>query len=143
VENSIQLTIESLKIQYEQISVESVDQLIQLYSPDARFKDPFNLVFGRDAIRDIFLKMFEQVDSPQFVIREVLQQESSACLLWEFKFKFKCWDTSEKSLTGVSWLQFDHTNLVSSHTDYWDPAEGIYEHLPLIGSLMRGLKKLA
>ncbi|WP_159077602.1 nuclear transport factor 2 family protein [Polynucleobacter rarus] len=143
MENSIQLTIESLKIQYEQISVESVDQLIQLYSPDARFKDPFNLVFGRDAIRDIFLKMFEQVDSPQFVIREVLQQESSACLLWEFKFKFKCWDTSEKSLTGVSWLQFDHTNLVSSHTDYWDPAEGIYEHLPLIGSLMRGLKKLA
>jgi len=143
VENSIQLTIESLKIQYEQISVESVDQLIQLYSPDARFKDPFNLVFGRDAIRDIFLKMFEQVDSPQFVIREVLQQESSACLLWEFKFKFKRWDTSEKSLTGVSWLQFDHTNLVSSHTDYWDPTEGIYEHLPLIGSLMRGLKKLA
>ena len=143
MENSIQLTVESLKIQYEQISVESVDQLIQLYSPDARFKDPFNLVFGRDAIRDIFLKMFEQVDSPQFVIREVLQQESSACLLWEFKFKFKCWDTSEKSLTGVSWLQFDHTNLVSSHTDYWDPAEGIYEHLPLIGSLMRGLKKLA
>ena len=139
----LKLTIESLKIQYEQISVESVDQLIQLYSPDARFKDPFNLVFGRDAIRDIFLKMFEQVDSPQFVIREVLQQESSACLLWEFKFKFKCWDTSEKSLTGVSWLQFDHTNLVSSHTDYWDPAEGIYEHLPLIGSLMRGLKKLA
>jgi steroid delta-isomerase len=48
-----------------------------------------------------------------------------------------------KSLTGVSWLQFDEKNLVSSHTDYWDPAEGIYEHLPLIGSLMRGLKKLA
>ena len=143
MENSIQLTIESLKIQYEQISVESVDQLIQLYSPDARFKDPFNLVFGRDAIKHIFLTMFEQVDSPQFVIREVIQQESSACLLWEFKFKFKRWDTSEKCLTGVSWLHFDQNNLVSSHTDYWDPAEGIYEHLPLIGSLMRGLKKLA
>ncbi len=143
MQNSIQLTIESLKVHYEQISVKSVDELVQLYSPDARFKDPFNLVFGRDAIKDIFLKMFEQVDSPQFVIREVLQQERSACLLWEFQFQFKRWDTTVKSLTGVSWLQFDEKNLVSSHTDYWDPAEGIYEHLPLIGSLMRGLKKLA
>lgn len=143
MQNSIQLTIESLKVKYEHISVESIDDLIQLYSTDARFKDPFNLVFGRDAIRDIFLKMFEQLDSPQFFIREVLQQERSASLLWEFQFKFKRWDTTVKSLTGVSWLQFDEKNLVSSHTDYWDPAEGIYEHLPLIGSLMRGLKKLA
>ena len=143
MQSLIQLTIESLKTKYEQISVESVDELIQLYSPNARFKDPFNLVFGRDEIKRIFLKMFEQLDSPQFVIRETIQQNSSACLLWEFQFKFKRWDTTPKSLTGVSWLLFDENNLVSSHTDYWDPAEGIYEHLPLIGPLMRGLKKLA
>jgi steroid delta-isomerase len=33
--------------------------------------------------------------------------------------------------------------LVEKHQDFWDPAEGIYEKLPLIGPIMRGLKRSA
>jgi len=27
------------------------------------------------------------------------------------------------------------------HRDYWDAAEELYEHLPLVGSLLRWLKR--
>jgi steroid delta-isomerase len=139
----LRTAIEALKVKYESISITTVDDLVALYAVDASFKDPFNLVVGRDEIKKIFLKMFDQVDSPRFVVKQALQQDHSACLLWEFHFQFKRWDTTHKCVTGVSWLQFNQDCLVSSHTDYWDPAEGIYEHLPLIGSFMKGLKKLA
>lgn len=141
--DSINTAIETLQLKYESISIETVDQLVALYSLNASFKDPFNQVIGRDEIKKIFMQMFEQVNVPRFVVKQALHKELSACLLWEFHFQFKRWDTTNKCVTGVSWLQFDEEFLVSSHTDYWDPAEGIYEHLPLIGSLMKGLKKLA
>ena len=141
--DSLKAAIENLQSKYESISQGSVDELVALYAMNASFKDPFNAVVGRDAINKIFLKMFEQVDSPRFIVKQALQQDHSACLLWQFHFKFKRWDTTNKCVTGVSWLQFNEDYLVASHTDYWDPAEGIYEHLPLIGSLMKGLKKLA
>jgi hypothetical protein len=32
---------------------------------------------------------------------------------------------------------------VSVHRDYWDAAEELYEKLPVVGSLMRWLKKRA
>jgi hypothetical protein len=42
---------------------------------------------------------------------------------------------------GVTHLCFDTDGLVCLHRDYWDPAEELYERLPIIGSLMRWLKK--
>lgn len=134
---------QALKIQYENVQPNTVDHLIALYAKDAVFKDPFQEVKGQAHIKEIFLKMFEQLDAPKFVVLEVMRQHNSACFVWEFQFQFKRWNTTPKSFTGVSWLKFNPEHLVISHIDFWDPAEGIYEHLPVIGSLMRGLKKLA
>jgi hypothetical protein len=35
----------------------------------------------------------------------------------------------------------DDEGRITLHRDYWDAAEELYEKLPLIGSLMRWLKK--
>ena len=44
---------------------------------------------------------------------------------------------------GASHLVFDAQGLVVLHRDYWDAAEELYEKLPLVGSLMRWLKRRA
>ena len=46
-------------------------------------------------------------------------------------------------IRGASHLRYDAAGLVAFHRDYWDAAEELYEKLPLIGSLMRWLKKRA
>jgi hypothetical protein len=40
-------------------------------------------------------------------------------------------------------LEFNEQGLVSVHRDYWDAAEELYEKLPLLGALMRWLKRQA
>ena len=46
-------------------------------------------------------------------------------------------------LTGVSRVVFDQQGLVSEHIDYWDASEQFYMKLPIIGGLLRLIRKQA
>jgi hypothetical protein len=46
-------------------------------------------------------------------------------------------------ILGASHLVFSDQGLVTLHRDYWDAAEELYEKLPLVGGLMRWLKRRA
>ena len=135
--------LKSIQFEYENIQIDRVSQLVQHYAVDAVFKDPFQKVCGRDAISRIFMKMFTQLDCPTFKVASAIQKDLEVSLLWEFTFRFKRWNKEPQSIKGVSWLKFNESGFIQSHIDYWDPAEGIYEQLPLIRSLMRILKKSA
>ncbi len=132
------LTKEIIK-RFEGLSLGTVDHLINLYSTDAFFKDPFNEVRGQHDIKKIFVHMFEQVDQPKFIVLSEISNSNQACLTWEFRFRFKD-ESHQQVIRGCSWLTISH-NLITEHRDYWDAAEELYEKLPLIGSLMRFLKK--
>jgi len=129
--------------QFESLSLESVDQLTNLYATHALFKDPFNQVIGRDAIKQIFVHMFSQVNNPRFVINSVLEDGRHASLTWDFRFQFKSSPQQSEIIRGCTWFTFNDHDLITEHRDYWDAAEELYEKLPLIGSLMKWLKKRA
>ena len=46
-------------------------------------------------------------------------------------------------INGSSHVKFDDQGLVTFHRDYWDAAEELYEKLPVIGFVMKQLKKLS
>jgi hypothetical protein len=129
---------------FEGLTPETVVDLRTIYSTNARFKDPFNDVTGLGPIERIFQHMFVALERPRFVVTERVLQGSQCFLTWEFRFKFRRFDTdSEQVILGASHLVFDDTSLVCLHRDYWDAAEELYEKLPLVGGLMRWLKKRA
>ena len=41
---------------------------------------------------------------------------------------------------GTTRLRFDERGRVTLHRDYWDPAQGVHEKLPAIGSVARWLR---
>ena len=128
---------------FEQIDLSTVSQLGQIYTPDAFFKDPFNEVQGINAITRIFQHMFDQVDSPRFVVTNSVVQGDQAFLTWDFLFRMKRFSSGEQCIRGATHVRFAADGRVSFHRDYWDAAEELYEKLPLLGSLMRTLKQLA
>ena len=128
---------------FEQIDPSNVSQLSQVYTPDAFFKDPFNEVRGIDAITHIFRHMFDQVDSPRFIITNSVIQGEQAFLTWDFLFRMKRFSAEEHCIRGATHVRFAADGRVNFHRDYWDAAEELYEKLPLLGSLMRALKRLA
>ena len=129
---------------YESISASDIAGLGELYAADAHFKDPFNEVRGVPAIARIFEHMFDAVHEPRFVILEAVEQGDAAFLTWEFRFRMKRFDTvTVQVVRGASHLRFAADGRIDYHRDYWDAAEELYEKLPLLGSLMRFLKRQA
>jgi len=128
---------------FEGLTEADVPALARLYTPDAFFKDPFNEVRGTAAIEALFHHMFTAVDQPRFVVHDIVVQGDQCFLSWDFRFRMKRFDRGEQTIRGGSHLHFADDGLVVSHRDYWDAAEELYEKLPLLGSLMRWLKRRA
>jgi steroid Delta-isomerase len=128
---------------FEQIDVANVSRLDEVYTPDAFFKDPFNEVKGIEPITRIFRHMFDQVDSPRFVVTDSVIQGDQAFLTWDFLFRMKRFSSDEQCIRGATHVRFASDGRVNFHRDYWDAAEELYEKLPLLGSLMRALKRMA
>jgi hypothetical protein len=41
---------------------------------------------------------------------------------------------------GISHLRFNANNKIILHQDYWDSMQGFYQHLPIIGGVLRWIK---
>jgi len=125
---------------YESLTAQSVARMGDFYAADAYFKDPFNEVRTLPDIQAIFARMFEVVESPRFVITERIVGEQSVALTWDFDFGMR---GRAIRVHGASVLRFDAAGRVQYHRDYWDAAEELYEKLPVLGVLMRWLKRRA
>jgi steroid Delta-isomerase len=129
---------------FESISPQSVERIPELYAANARFKDPFNEVSGTPAIERIFAHMFVSLHEPRFVVTQRVVQGDQVFLTWDFIFRFKRFDTETlQTVRGASHLVMGSDGKITLHRDYWDAAEELYEKLPLVGGLMRWLKKRA
>ncbi len=129
---------------FEHLSRERLPELAALYTESARFKDPFNEVFGTAAISRIFEHMFESLHAPRFVVSQRIVDGAQVFLVWEMHFRFKRFDTvTPQVIRGGSHLRLSNDGRVEDHRDYWDAAEELYEKLPVLGGLMRWLKKRA
>jgi hypothetical protein len=129
---------------FETLSPQSVAQLHMVYDARATFKDPFNEVQGLPEIERIFRHMYVALDQPHFVVTGQVVEGSQAFLTWEFRFRFKRFDTTTmQAVRGASHVVFNESGLVTMHRDYWDAAEELYEKLPVLGGVMRWLKKRA
>jgi steroid delta-isomerase len=140
----LRLAIDRLCEWFESLSPASLGRIAEFYTPDARFKDPFNEVQGTLAITRIFDHMFGNLHAPRFVITDRVLDGAQCFLAWEFRFRFKRFDTvTEQVVRGGSHLRLAADGRIADHRDYWDAAEELYEKLPVVGGLMRWLKQRA
>jgi steroid delta-isomerase len=128
---------------FESLAEADVARLHELYTPDAGFKDPFNEVRGSEAIAAIFRHMFVALESPRFFVRDIVVDGEQCFLSWDFRFRMKRFVREEQCIRGGSHLRLAADGRIAHHRDYWDAAEELYEKLPLLGALMRWLKRRA
>jgi steroid delta-isomerase len=137
-----QQRVDALVRFFETLSPQSVAELPKFYATDCRFRDPFNDVRGIPAAQAIFHHMFERLDNPRFYVRERMVDAPRVMLTWDFEFRFRGWQPQTmQRIHGASLITFDADGLVAVHRDYWDAAEELYEKLPLLGPLLRLLKR--
>lgn len=122
----------------ETLTPESLAQLSVHVTPDVRFKDPFNDVRGVESMAAIFRHMFENIPEVRFTVRHLMAEGDNCLMTWRFegKLRGRAW-----AFDGASALRFAPDGRVAEHIDYWDAAGNFYEQLPLIGWLLRRIRR--
>ena len=123
---------------FEALAPEHLDRLGEIYRDDATFRDPFHAVRGVDAVARIFHHMFATLDAPRFEILDALDGDARCLLTWNFHYRR---GRHSGLIHGASRIEFDRAGLIRQHHDYWDAAESFYEKLPLLGSLLRAIRR--
>jgi steroid delta-isomerase len=138
--NDTRAALQRLRRYYEGLDPAALAQLDQFYAADARFSDPFQSVQGLAAIRAVFEHMYRSLDGPRFIVHELVADAGQGFMSWEFRFRLRP-GAPELCVQGGTHFKFAADGRVTLHQDYWDAAGQLYVHLPLIGTLMRWLRR--
>ncbi|WP_410474723.1 nuclear transport factor 2 family protein [Guyparkeria sp. TX1] len=122
----------------EGLRVDHLETLATVYAEQSRFVDPFNDVRGIEAIEAVFAHGFAQCPGMRFVVQARAVDGDRALLRW----RMHC-DASAHGLSieGMSELVLGRDGRVVEHVDYWDPAAQLYERVPVLGWLMRCIRR--
>ena len=85
---------------FETLTAADVARLREVYTPDAKFKDPFNEVQGVAQVQRVFAHMFVALDEPRFVVRDIVVQGDQCFLTWDFVFRFKRLERELQTVRG-------------------------------------------
>ncbi|WMD20313.1 nuclear transport factor 2 family protein [Achromobacter seleniivolatilans] len=123
---------------FEALTPQTLNSAGLIYADSAHFADPFNDVHGLPAIVRIYAHMFQNLDQPRFHIARQVVQGADAFLVWRFTGTLR---GRPFAIDGASALTLDAQGLIADHQDYWDPASQVYERIPLLGAVLRRLRR--
>ena len=133
---------ERVRAFYERLQPGDLARLAEVYAPLVYFRDPFNEVRGIDEVSRIFRQMFEHLDDCRFAFRDTVVDDTGALLTWDMTFRIRRLRPLElRTIHGATHLKYAPDGRIAYHRDYWDAADELYAKLPLIGPLMRWLRR--
>ncbi len=141
--SSYQSLLEQLQQTYQQLNAQSlsIELLARVYHPEVEFIDPLHSHHGLAQVESYFRKLYANVSSIRFEFHQQLLQGDQGCLSWTMHYCHpKLAGGQEISVQGISLLEFD-SGLIKRHRDYFDAGNMLYEHIPLLGRIIRWLKR--
>jgi len=132
--------VERFKQTYNRLNAQSLGLLNELYSHDVVFQDPFRRLSGLPALTEYFAELYRHVELSSFVFEDEVVQGNSAMLTWTMSLKHPRLNGGDVvTVPGSTHIRF--RDKVTYHRDYFDGGAMLYEHLPLIGLVIRMIKE--
>ena len=123
---------------FERLQPAMLDSIGDIYAPDAAFTDPFNDVRGVESVRLVYEHMFASLEAPRFNVSAMVIESDQAFMTWSFDFRL---GAKPYSIVGCTHFRLDAAGRIILHRDYWDAAREVYEHIPLLGAVLRKLRR--
>ena len=120
---------------------DNLARLGELYSDDAVFRDPLHEVRGLANLRLYFAELYANVSELRFDFHGFDQvRPGEGYLRWTMSYRHPRLAAGQLiRVEGCSHLLW--TDKVHHHRDFFDAGSLLYEHLPLLGQLIRWLKR--
>lgn len=127
---------------YQKLNANNLETLKDIYRDDVQFIDPAHEISGITNLTEYFASLYRNIDSINFSFNKPVVHENRGYVSWKMTFSHKNLARG-KSITieGMTYLQFDEHNKVYHHRDYFDLGAMLYEHIPLIGRIIKWIKR--
>jgi len=126
---------------FEKLDPAALECLGDIFAEEVRFQDPFNEVVGIKAVRQVFAHGLASCPGMRFEVFEAVPTMSRGEPVALLRWRMDCQDKKGLVINGTSYIRFNPDGRVAEHIDYWDPAGQLYERVPVLGSLMRWLRR--
>jgi hypothetical protein len=131
---------------YDGFSEAWIERVEELYAPGFHFQDPFHTVVGDyDKLRAYFKRALTGPAFTQFITEDDATGADAAYVRWRWEYKLRAKDPL-RVVPGVTHLRFVEAApaglpQIIFHRDLFDAASGFYEALPVLGTVLRAVKK--
>lgn len=131
-------TLDLFKDYFSQMRFEHQQNLDDIYADHIVFQDPIHEIRGIQNLKAYFAKLNDNLIEGSFQFTEESVVNNKAYLCWEMNVQLK---RPKKSITasGISVLTLEEK--IIHQRDYFDAGEMFYENVPLLGGIIRSLKK--
>jgi hypothetical protein len=127
---------------YQNLNRDNVHILGTIYTDDIHFVDPAHEIHGLDKLTSYFKSMYQNVQSIEFAYRQTDELKSETYVQWDMTFVHKKLAGGRQiTMSGITFLQFHSDGMIYYHRDYFDLGAMVYEHIPLLGRLVRSIKR--
>lgn len=126
---------------YSELNKDNLNRLTEIYHQNVVFEDAAHRIEGYSALLTYFQKLYKNVDRCQFVISEQYQCDDNGFLIWTMHLQHPSLAGGHTvTVNGMSQVKFSDGKVIY-HRDYFDLGEMLYEHLPLLGSIIKKIKQ--
>ncbi|WP_250658449.1 nuclear transport factor 2 family protein [Alkalimarinus coralli] len=134
--------VENFKSLFLQLNASNCQSNIvdDVYRSDVIFQDSFHRIEGVSELKTYFSALYQNLKSSEFVFHDQWVADGSAMITWTMHYSHRRLNRGKKiSVEGATELRFSEK--VYSHKDYFDGGRLLYEHVPVLGTAIKQLKK--
>lgn len=135
--------IERFRDLFSDFSPEPVRRKVRAaYSADVWFNDTLKTVRGADALESYLVSSAGSVESCTFEHADLSSHDGEYYFRWRMHIRFKRFQKGKvNNSIGMSHVRFDRDGKVVYQQDYWDSAAGLFEQVPVLGGVIRAIKR--
>jgi limonene-1,2-epoxide hydrolase len=124
------------------LSMDTMDQLGDFYAQDVVFEDPLGRIEGLARLRAYYEGMYKNVQAIRFDFTNEVVQGDTHVAVWTMTMEVKGLNRGRPVVVdGNSVIRFDAESKVVYHRDYFDVGAMVYEHVPVVKTLVKAIKK--
>lgn len=133
----------SVKEFFENLNSTTMHLVDAFYDEDIVFCDPMVEIRGRRDMKAYYARLYKNVESISWIFSDEIKEGDRLTLTWRMILKAKNFNKNRPvHLDGISVIKFGGAKgKAIYHRDYFDMGAFVYETIPILGSVIRFIKK--
>ena len=122
-------------------AADSAQRAEELYAPTLHFSDSLMHTRKRSDVVAHFQGLVNAETQVRVQMLQTLVTGQDVYLVWSMQSQFTpIRKTVTSDSIGITHLRFNQQGQVILHQDFWDTGQGFYQHVPVLGNVIRSIK---